>query len=47
VFEQRLDEQLARLIEVDDEWKQQLLLLAEVLDGFTGEEAQERGCDHR
>jgi hypothetical protein len=47
VFEQRLDEQLARLIEGDDEWKQQLLLLAEVRDGFTGEEAQERGCDHR
>lgn len=47
VFEQRLDEQLARLVELEDARKQQLLFLAEVPDGLVGEEAQERGCDRR
>jgi hypothetical protein len=47
VFEQRLDEQLARLLELEDARKQQLLFLAEVPDGLVGEEAQERGCDRR
>jgi hypothetical protein len=47
VFEQGLDEQLARLVELDDTREQQLLLLAEVPDGFGGEEAQERRCDGR
>lgn len=42
VFEQRLHEQLARLLELDHARKQQLLLVAEVRDGFAGEEAQER-----
>ena len=47
VFEQHVDEQLARFLEVEDARKQQFLLLTEMRDGLFGEKAQERGCDRR